>query len=236
MKDQKFVLVTGASEGIGKAISFVLMRNGYRVGMASRSQEKLDKALAEAGEQAQNIRVYSADVTESKQVNHLVDKVIQQEGKIDVLVNNVGQGVRRELIDTTDEEWDYLVKLNLSSAFYMCRAVLPHMRQEKSGKIINIASRAGRVGEGELAAYSALKHGLVGLTRALGDSEKEFGIRVNAVCPGLVGTQRMLDTLPHLDYASANAPEDVAEAVLFLLSPAAKTMNGQVIDMYQRCR
>jgi len=236
MTDQKIAIITGASEGIGRAICLNLLSENYRVILVSRSQKKLENALDKAGELAQNAKVYSVDVTESVQVNHLVDEVIQQEGKIDVLVNNVGQGVRRELIDTTDEEWDYLVKLNLSSAFYMCRAVLPHMRQQKSGKIINIASRAGRVGEGELAAYSALKHGLVGLTRALGDSEKEFGICVNAVCPGLVGTQRMLDTLPHLDYASANAPEDVAEAVLFLLSPAAKTMNGQVIDMYQRCR
>jgi len=236
MTDQKIAVITGASEGIGRAISLSLIRENYRVVLVSRSQEKLEKALVEAGEQAQNARVYSADVTESVQVNQLVDEVIQQEGKIDVLLNNVGQGVRRELIDTTDEEWEFLVKLNLSSAFYMCRAVLPQMRKQKSGKIINIASRAGRVGEGELAAYSALKHGLVGLTRALGDSEMKFGIRVNAVCPGLVATQRMLDTLPHLDYSSANVPEDVAEAVLFLLSPAAKTMNGQVIDMYKRCR
>ena len=236
MKDQKFVLVTGASEGIGKAISLALLRNGYRVGMASRSQEKLDKALTEAGDLAQFAWVYSADLTESEQVNQLVDQAIQREGKIDALVNNVGRGVRGEIVDTTDEMWDFLVKLNLSSAFYACRAALPHMRKQQSGAIVNIASRAGRVGEGELGAYSALKHGMVGLTRALADSEAKFGIRANAVCPGLVATQRMLDTLPQLDYSSANVPEDVAEAVLFLLSPAAKTMNGQVMDLYKKCR
>jgi len=236
MTDQRFVLVTGASEGIGKAISFALLRQGYRVGMASRSQEKLEKALAETGDLAKNAWTYSTDLMESDQVTQLIEEAIHREGRIDGLVNNVGKGVRGEIIDTSDEEWDYLVKLNLSSAFYACRAVLPHMRKQQEGSIVNIASRAGRVGEGELGAYSALKHGMVGLTRALSDSESQYGIRVNAVCPGLVATQRMLDTLPHLDYASANQPEDVAEAVLFLLSSAAKTMNGQVIDLYKRCR
>jgi 2-deoxy-D-gluconate 3-dehydrogenase len=106
------------------------------------------------------------------------------------------------------------------------------MRQQQSGVIINIASRAGRRGEGDLAAYSALKHGMVGLTRALADSEYHFGIRVNAVCPGAVATRRMLALLPDDDHSRWHAPEDIASAVLFLLSPAARLMNGQVIDMF----
>jgi NAD(P)-dependent dehydrogenase (short-subunit alcohol dehydrogenase family) len=164
----------------------------------------------------------------------MVNEVIQREGQIDVLVNNAGKGIRRELIDTSDEEWDFLVKINLSSAFYVSRAVLPHMRKQNGGKIINIASRAGRVGEGELAAYSALKHAMVGLTKALANSEAKFGIQTNAICPGLIRTQGMLTALPNLDYSKSNSPEDVAEAVLFLLSPAARTMNGQCIDLFHR--
>ena len=144
----------------------------------------------------------------------------------------VGRGIRRELVNTTDEEWDFLVNTNLSSAFYTCRAVLPSMRQQHNGTIINIASRAGRRGEGDLAAYSALKHGLVGLTRALSDSERAYGIRVNAVCPGLVATERLRSGNPNLDWSNAYSPTDVAEAVLFLLSPAARFMNGQTIDMF----
>ena len=95
-----------------------------------------------------------------------------------------GRGIRHELVDTSDEEWDYLVSTNLSTAFYVCRSVIPHMRQQRSGNIINIASRAGRRGEGGLAAYCAVKHGLVGLTRALADSEKEFNVRNKRDLPG----------------------------------------------------
>mgnify|MGYP001082709050 CR=1 FL=1 len=233
MNNQQFAIVTGASEGIGKAISLSLIRNDFRVLLISRNQKKLNQVLTASGNLAKNAWTIPADLTDPKQVSQTIHEAIKREKHIDVLINNLGRGVRRELIETTDQEWDFLVKINLSSAFYMCRDTLRYMRQQKFGQIINIASRAGRKGEGNLAAYSALKHGLVGLTKALADSESKHGIRVNAVCPGLVSTQRMLNTHPDLDYSSANKPEDVAEAVMFLLSPAAKTMNGQIIDMYR---
>lgn len=232
MDKKAFVLVTGASEGIGKAIALQLLKHGYRVGLVSRSQAKLDAALAEAGDLVNRTWHYAADLTDPSQVYALIKEALHVENKIDVLVNNVGQGIRRELVNTTDEEWDFLVNTNLSSAFYTSRAVLPSMRQQQKGTIINIASRAGRRGEGDFAAYSALKHGLVGLTRALADSEKEYGIRVNAVCPGLVATERLRSGNPNLDWTNAYSPTDVAEAVLFLLSPAARFMNGQTIDMF----
>lgn len=228
-----FALVTGASEGIGKAIALKLLIGGYRVGLVSRSQDKLDAALAEAGNQAENAWTFTADLTDPSQANLLIQETLQREGKLDILVNNLGRGLQSQLVDTTDEEWDYMVKINLSSAFYMCRAALPHMRERHTGDIINIASRAGRRGEGDFAAYSALKHAVVGLTRALADSESEYGIRANAVCPGLVATERLKRAKPNLDFVEAIQPGDVAEAVLFLLSPAARTMNGQVINLFK---
>ncbi len=234
MNDLSFALVTGASEGIGKAIALKLLQNNYRVGLVSRSQKKLEAALIEAGDLAENAWAFPADLTDSTQANLLIEETLRREGEIDVLINNVGKGLRRELIDTTDEEWDFQVKINLSSAFYTCRAALPYMREGQHGRIINIASRAGRRGEGIFAAYSAMKHGLVGLTRALADSEGKYGIQVNAVCPGLVATQRLLTEKPEIDFSNANSPGDVAEAVLFLLTPAARTMNGQVIDMFSK--
>ncbi|MCB2202626.1 SDR family oxidoreductase [bacterium] len=225
-------LVTGASEGIGKAISLALLADGYRVVMVSRSQKKLDDVLVEAGELDLRAKTYTADLTGSAQVNELVADVINVEGKIDVLVNNLGRGLPRALIETTDEEWHCLVDINLSTVFYVCRAVLPHMRDRQRGVVINVASRAGRRGEGGFAAYSALKHGVVGLTRALADSEHHFGIRVNAVCPGAVATRRMTELHPGDELDQWHKPEDVASTVLYLLSPAARLMNGQVIDMF----
>jgi 3-oxoacyl-[acyl-carrier protein] reductase len=233
MNEPNFVLVTGASEGIGKAIALSCLHHGFEVGLVSRNQEKLDFALAEAGEKKRNALSLTADLTDPTQVDRLINQVIHRKGRIDILVNNLGRGLQREIIETTNDDWEYLFKINLSSAFYMCRATLPHMRKRKTGNIVNIASRAGRKGEGDFSAYCAFKHALVGLTRALADSESKHGIRVNAICPGLVSTKRLKKTKPNLDFSKASQPVDVANAVLFLLSPAAQTMNGQVIDMYR---
>jgi 3-oxoacyl-[acyl-carrier protein] reductase len=230
----KVAIVTGASEGIGKAISLALLESGFRVVMVSRNIEKLKQAVQLHTSFSEFIWLYPADLTDAEQVKKLVKEVEFKEGKIDALINNLGHGIRRELIDTTDSEWQTLVNINLTSSFYTCRAVLPGMRSRKSGQIINIASRAGRRGEGEFAAYCALKHGLIGLTRALADSENDYGIRVNAICPGAVATERMLEKYSDSSGAVWISPQEVAQAVLFLLSPASAHMNGQCLDLFSR--
>lgn len=230
--NSKVCLVTGASEGIGKAIAHALWRAGSSVVMVSRSAEKLQRALGEFEQEGQGVFFVPADVTDDRQVKKLVQVVLERFGRVDVLINNVGGGLRRALIETTDEDWQQLIALNLTSAFYTCRAVLPIMRQQRSGVIINISSRAGRIGEGAFAAYCAVKHGLIGLTKALADSEAGFGIRVNAVCPGPVATPKMIAQNPGLDYSSWITPEEVANAVLFLLTPSAHTMQGQCLDLF----
>ena len=225
--------MTGASEGVGLAISEALLKAGFQVILVSRSPEKLQAALENLGSLAQNARTFAADVTDSGQVNQLVESVIARENRVDVLVNNLGQGIRKQLVETSDADWEHLVAVNLTSAVYASRAVLPIMREQKNGKIINISSRAGKRGEGDFAAYSALKHGLIGLTRALADSEGPFGIKVNAVCPGPVSTRKMVERYPNLDVSGWSSPEDVAQTVLYLLSKPAETMNGQVIDLFK---
>lgn len=230
--NSRVCVVTGASEGIGKAVSFALLGAGNSVVMVSRSMDKLQRALDEFGQDGQSAFLVSADVTNAQQVENLVRIIVEKLQRIDVLVNNVGGGLRRELIETKNEEWQYLVALNLTSAFYACRAVLPIMRQQKSGLIVNIASRAGRIGEGAFAAYCSVKHGLIGLTKALADSEDKFGIRVNAVCPGPVATPKMITQNPEFDHSSWITPQEVASAVLFLLTPSARTMQGQCLDLF----
>ncbi len=230
---ERTALVSGASEGIGKAIARMLLQEGYRVVLSSRNEEKLRSALTSFGALSQHAVIMPADLTVSDEVEKLVERIIREQGPIDLLVNNLGRGLPGEVVSTTDEEWDYMIRTNLSSAFYLCRAVLPGMREQGTGAIINIASRAGRRGEGDFAAYSALKHGLIGLTRAMADSEGKYGIRVNAVCPGPVSTERMQTLHPNADHQHWLSPDDVAEAVRFLISPAAKNMNGQVIDLFE---
>lgn len=174
----------------------------------------------------------AADVSCSDQVEALLEKLLKRFGRIDLLVNNVGGGLKKELAETSDEEWQHLLNINLTSTFKCCRAVLPVMRRQGTGAIINIASKAGRMGEGNFAAYCAAKHGVVGLTRALADSEGQHGIRVNAICPGPIATEKMKSLYPDVDKSSWSTPEDVAQTVVYLTSPAGHAMQGKLLDLF----
>jgi 3-oxoacyl-[acyl-carrier protein] reductase len=230
--NNKVVILTGASEGIGRATALALVREGARLALAARTLAKLEKVAGEIVRLGAECLVVPADVTQPESVEALVDKTLQRFGRIDILVNSVGRGLRKPFVDTTDEEWQRLIAENLSSVFYPCRAVLPHMERQGSGLIINLASRSGRVGEAGLAAYSAVKHGVVGLTKALAAEMGPKGIRVNAICPGPVRTERMLGLLPNVDKSNWLLPEDVAAAVVFLATSPGHTMQGQMLDMY----
>ena len=231
--DGQVVLVTGASEGIGAAVAFRLAEEGARMALAARKLGRLEAVAVDIRQSSgSEVAAFSADVTVSQQVTDLVDSVLSRFGRLDVLVNNVGQGLRKPLVETSDQEWEQLLAVNLSSVFYCCRAVYEHMRQQGGGRIVNIASRSGRVGEGDLAAYSAVKHGVVGLTRALAEAGAEDGILVNAVCPGPVNTARMARMLPHVDRSAWLTPVDVAEAVLLVITKPGRVMRGQSIDLF----
>ena len=229
----RVVLITGASEGIGAAVSHRLARTGAQMALAARKLDRLEALAVEILQSSGcESAVISADVTDSQQVKEMVESVIARYGHLDVLVNNVGQGLRKPLAETSDQEWEHLLAVNLSSVFYCCRAVYEQMRRQGGGRMINIASRSGRVGEGDLAAYSAVKHGVIGLTRSLAEAGAGDGILVNAVCPGPVNTARMARLLPHVDRSAWLTPEDVAEAVLFLATRPGSMMCGQSIDLF----
>jgi NAD(P)-dependent dehydrogenase (short-subunit alcohol dehydrogenase family) len=232
MLKDRVAVITGASEGIGYATADVLGRAGARLILVARTESKL--ADVTTGFQNRGIRAVGlpADVTDSNQVTQMMHTAHNSMGRIDILVNNVGRGLRKSFIDTTDADWQTLVSENLTSVFYCCRAVLKLMHQQKSGQIVNIASRSGRVGEADLAAYSAVKHGVVGITRALSEEEGALNIRVNAVCPGPVATERMHALLPQVDKTNWLTPEDVAAAVLFLVTSPGKTMQGRTMDLF----
>lgn len=226
------VVITGASEGIGRTIALALAEEGASLVLAARTPEKLEVTAGEIKEKGNLVLTVCTDVTRPEDVNALIEKTIATFGRVDVMINNVGRGLRKPFVETTEEDWNWLIATNLSSVMYGCRAVIPQMERQGKGVIINIASRSGRVGEANLAAYCAVKHGVVGLTKALAEEEGPKGIHVNVICPGAVRTERMEKLLPKVDKSNWLATEDVASAVVFLATLPGRAMQGQALDLY----
>ncbi len=239
MSEMPVALVTGGTRNIGLAIAKRLAQAGYvPVVTYVRNREAAEAARAALEQVAPRAVVVQADVTAPAAVDHLFRLIQDQFGRLDVLVNNVGPFLVRTAADMTVEEWRFILEGNLSSAFYCSRAALPMMRQQGHGNIVNIGSLNVELARGapNVVAYNAAKAGLVVLTRSLARSEGPYGIRVNMVNPGFIETDATTDadreTLPRtIPLRRLGRPEDVAEAVHFLVSDAASYITGTVINV-----
>ncbi len=228
-------LITGASRGIGAAIVRALAEKGWRVAFCYRSSEAA--ALQLAGETG--AIAIPCDVTDSAQVQAMVETALRQLSHIDLLVNNAGVAWQGLLTDMTDDSWHTVLDTSLTAAFYACRAVIPGMVSARAGRIINISSIWGRVGASCEAAYSAAKAGLIGLTKALAKELGPSGITVNCLCPGVIRTDMLACYTPDDLAALADetplcrlgTPEDVAHAVCWLADDKAAFITGQVIGV-----
>ena len=234
------VLITGASRGIGAACARVFAGAGYNVAINyNNSAEKAHILADELCEFGVDTICVKADVSDSAQVYTMFAQVREALGEPDVLVNNAGISDSGLLTDMSDDEWDRLLSTNLSSVFYCCREALPSMIRAHSGVIINIASMWGEVGASCEAAYSAAKAGVIGLTKALAKEVGPSGVRVNAVSPGVVMTDMMAEYSEYdinvlkeeTPLETLGAPEDIAEAVLYLASDKARFITGQVLSV-----
>ena len=212
-------LVTGATEGIGRATALALGRVGYRVGICSRSTEKVEATLAELRAQGVTAAGAAADVADPDQVRHLVDQVCGALGEIDVLVNNAGVLIARPIEELTLEHWDVTMATNLRSLYLTTRLVLPGMRTRRQGTIVNVASLAGRNGFVGGSAYSASKHAVLGFSRSLMLEVRKDNVRVIAICPGSVATGMLRDqAMLKPDHDHILRPEDVAASILHVLT------------------
>ena len=236
----KTVLITGASRGIGAATARLFAAHGYRVAVHyHKSQEQADALVAELTKNGADAFSVRADVADSAAVNQMVGEVLARFGHIDVLVNNAGISANGLITDVTDAEWDRMIAVNLSGAFYACRSVLPSMISRKSGSIVQVSSMWGEVGASCEAAYSAAKAGMIGLTKALAKEVAPSGIRVNCVTPGVIATE-MNAHLSKADMAALcdetpcgriGTPDEVAKTILFLSSDAASFVTGQILGV-----
>jgi 3-oxoacyl-[acyl-carrier protein] reductase len=212
-------LVTGATEGIGRATALALGRAGYRVGICSRSIEKVEATLAELRAQGVTAAGAAADVADPDQVRHLVDQVRGTLGEIDVLVNNAGVLIARPIEELTLEDWDVTMATNLRSLYLTTRLVLPGMRTRRQGTIVNVASLAGRNGFVGGSAYSASKHAVLGFSRSLMLEVRKDNVRVIAICPGSVATGMLRNqAMLKPDHERILRPEDVAASILHVLT------------------
>ncbi len=215
---QSTALVTGATEGIGRAIAFSLGAAGYRVGVCARTPAKVTALLADLKAKGIDAAGLPCDVSDPAQVSALVAHVTAKLGPVDVLINNAGTGVIKPFGELTLAEFDGVIATNLRGLFLVTREVLPGMRKRGAGDIINVSSLAGKRGFPGGTAYSASKHAVMGFSESLMLEVRKEGIRVTALCPGSVDTKMIQgQTLFEKDPDKILKAEDVADTVLSLL-------------------
>ncbi len=222
-------VVTGASRGIGRAIALRLAAAGDDVALWARDARALAKVCEEIVAAGGRALTFVVDVANAAAVNNAADAVRAAMPRVTIVVNNAGAVVRKATRELTDGEWRRVMAVNLDGTFHVTRALLPDLLQG-GGRIINIASRAGREGTPMLAAYCAAKHGVVGLTRSLAEELRAAKVCVNAICPGSVDTDMLREGIPGAE--PDMSPDDIASAALFLAHSAPVQLTGTCIDIY----
>ena len=235
----KVTLVTGAAQGIGKAIALLLARNGSDIVVSDINLERAEETAKEIEGIGQRVMAIRVDVAKSEEVERMVQTILERFGHIDILVNNAGIARDRLILRMTEEDWDAVLNVNLKGTFNCTKAVVRHMSKQRSGKIVSIASVVGEMGNAGQANYSASKAGVIGFTKTIAREFAQRGINVNAIAPGYIETP-MTDALSEktkeelkqlIPMDRLGRPEDVAEAVLFLVSEASSYITGEVLNV-----
>jgi 3-hydroxybutyrate dehydrogenase len=249
--ENRIALITGGGRGIGRAIAIAFAQEGAQVAVAARTLEQVEGVARELDQFSTNALPVVCDVSDVGSVEKLFERVTERFGRgPDIMVNNAGIAESAPLTKTDDELWHRILAINLSGTFYCMRAALPQMIERGWGRVINIASIAGKTGAPYIAAYSASKHGVLGLTRSAAMEVAAKGITVNAICPGYVDTEmttRGIENITKKTRLSADEamksikkmspqnrivePEEVAALALLLASEEGRGINGQAINV-----
>jgi 3-oxoacyl-[acyl-carrier protein] reductase len=235
----KVALVTGAAQGIGKAVALLLARNGADIVVSDINLEKAEETAKEIESIGQKTMAIKVNVANLKDVDQMVEAILEKFGKIDILVNNAGITRDKLILRMTEEDWDAVLNVNLKGTFNCTKAVVRYMAKQRSGKIVSIASVVGEMGNAGQVNYSASKAGVIGLTKTIAREFAQRKINVNAIAPGYIETP-MTEVLPEkvkeelkrlIPMERLGKPEDVAEAVLFLVSDESNYITGHVLNV-----
>jgi 3-oxoacyl-[acyl-carrier protein] reductase len=235
----RVALVTGASQGIGRACALSLARAGATVAVAARNEEKLNELAQEINAAGGKSAVFVIDVANEDEIKNAIKSAINQFGKIDILVNNAGITRDQLVMRMKRADWDSVLNTNLTSAYLCIQQVIPSMLKQRWGRIINIASIFGQMGQAGQANYAASKAGLIGLTMAIAREVGSRNITCNAVAPGFIETAMTAglaedfkkEALKLIPLARIGTPEDVASAVAFLASDESSYITGHVLSV-----
>jgi 3-oxoacyl-[acyl-carrier protein] reductase len=238
--ENQVAVVTGAGRGIGHAIAVRLAKEGARVASVSRTEANAQKTADEINAaRADAAKAYAVDVADQAAVQKAAEQIFEDFGRVDILVNNAGVTRDGLSMRMSMEDWDTVLNTNLKGAFNFIQAVMRPMIKQRSGRIINISSIAGLIGNAGQANYAASKAGLIGLTKTLARELASRGITVNAVAPGLIETDMTTvlseeirqNILKNVPLGKLGEPEDIAGAVAYLASAEAKYITGQVLTV-----
>ncbi len=229
LKDQVAV-ITGGSSGIGLAVARTALSEGMRVAISARNKEKLSRALSELKKEAEGadrLIAVPADVSVAAQVEEMVKETVRKWNRVDLLVNNAGVGQWASIEETSESDWDRIQGINLKGTFLCTKAVLPVMKRQRSGYIVNLSSLAGKEGMGGASAYSASKFGVIGLTESLLEEAVEHQIRATAICPGYVATPMVAGaSVPPEEMIP---PGDIGKIIISLLHLSPVTVIKEIV-------
>ena len=233
--NNKVVMITGAAGNLGKATAYAFHNAGAKLALIDRHREDMQIVFGDTIPEDENCYFTDANLLDEQSTMEMVERVIDHFGRIDVLVNIAGGFASGTPVhETTLKSWDFMLNLNARSVFFICRAVIPQMINQNSGKIISIAARAGLAGKANMAPYIVSKSAVIRLTESMAAELKNMNINVNCVLPGTIDTERNRIDMPDADFNKWVTPDALADVIQFLASDASRAINGAAIPVYGR--